>query len=493
MGELWQVSLFYMLIYACHVSLAFQLSTNTELGSEIDDEIAQNPLAHDFAAEEHLNENPSVTRTPQKPQGPQMDDPLVHNPGMQVPQRRLTNFFGAFGNQHAEFSPQKPPPSDVDPSGSLQTSQTNDPLVQRTGVQVPQRRLTSFFGALSNQYGESSPQRPTAAKKPQSALAHPSRSLQASQTNDPLVQRTGVQVPQRRMTSFIGALGWTSPQHPTATQKPPSNEANNSRRPSTRWLSKPLGHAEEAHLPHRRLINSAGVWINPQSSGSDSSQTQASDPLVHNPGVQVPQRRLNTFVSALGNHLGNVNSFSQLPEATTTQRPQSSGTNLYSSWAHLMNDPLVDNPGVLSPGKAHQSHPSELVTGQQHQQKPLSPRSSGPRQEWQRPPAQTFSQGSQVTALKNHPKDLRTEVQPVTPDSVQAVCGEKTLQLTVKMDFLGTGHLIDPEDITLGGCAPTGFVESQQELLFETPLHECGATVQVSAGIRHLCLLKIMT
>lgn len=486
----------------------------------MDDQIDQNPSAHaslekealfewsgqqgqshgDVAAEEDLNDKPSEAKTHQIPQGHQMDDPLVHSPGVQVPQRQQTNNFGVWGNQYGESSPQKLQSSE--PSRSPQSSQTNDPLVQSTGIQIPQRQLTSFIGTWSNQHGRSFPQRPTAVQKPQSAHVEPTRSLQSSQTNDPLVHSTGVQVPQERLSSFTGAWsnqwrnqsGWTSPQHPVATQKTSSFEANPSGRPLTRWISDPLVHRPGVQLPQKKLTSFAGVWINqdgesspkrptqnPQSYGPRSSWSQGhnltSDPLVHNPGVQVPQRQLTSFLGALSNQLGQ--SFSQHPTATTTQRPKSSGANPYRRWTNLMNNPVIQNPSMLAPQKAHRGHPHQFVTGLQHQQKPQSPGSSVPRQHWLRPPAQTF-QESQVTAVKSRPTEQRTEIkQPVTPESVLAVCGDKLLQLNVKLDFLGTGHLIDPADITLGSCTPTGFVESKQELLFETLLHECGATVQL--------------
>ncbi|XP_035243668.1 zona pellucida sperm-binding protein 3-like isoform X1 [Anguilla anguilla] len=70
-------------------------------------------------------------------------------------------------------------------------------------------------------------------------------------------------------------------------------------------------------------------------------------------------------------------------------------------------------------------------------------------------------------------------VEPPTPkpDAVKAHCGESSVQLEVDMDLLGIGHLIQPSDITLGGCGPVGQDKSSLHLLFETELHGCGSVL----------------
>ncbi|KAL2102806.1 hypothetical protein ACEWY4_001974 [Coilia grayii] len=177
----------------------------------------------------------------------------------------------------------------------------------------------------------------------------------------------------------------------------------------------------------------------PRASKSDGWRQQPEihfdDPLVQNPGQIVLQR---PFVLNLPKASLEVEDpLVQNPGQIVLQRPFV--LNLPKPSLEV-EDPLVQNPGRLVP------------------QQPLA-----------------------IDLSVVPPKmDQKMELQPpMTPQSVSAVCGEKSLQLIVKMDFLGTGHLIDPADISLGGCGPTGLDESQQELFFETPLHECGGTAQM--------------
>ncbi|KAG5847602.1 hypothetical protein ANANG_G00127920 [Anguilla anguilla] len=64
------------------------------------------------------------------------------------------------------------------------------------------------------------------------------------------------------------------------------------------------------------------------------------------------------------------------------------------------------------------------------------------------------------------------------PDSVKAHCGETSVQLEVDVDLFGIGNLIQPSDITLGGCNPIG--QDHSWLLFETQLHACGSTLMMT-------------
>ncbi|XP_035248068.1 zona pellucida sperm-binding protein 3-like isoform X1 [Anguilla anguilla] len=81
------------------------------------------------------------------------------------------------------------------------------------------------------------------------------------------------------------------------------------------------------------------------------------------------------------------------------------------------------------------------------------------------------------------PKGSTIPVEPPTPkpDAVKAHCGESSVQLEVDMDLLGIGHLIQPTDITLGGCGPVDLDGPTQVLLFETELHSCGSVLAMTA------------
>ncbi|KAJ8407526.1 hypothetical protein AAFF_G00273830 [Aldrovandia affinis] len=69
----------------------------------------------------------------------------------------------------------------------------------------------------------------------------------------------------------------------------------------------------------------------------------------------------------------------------------------------------------------------------------------------------------------------------VKPDTVRAQCEESSVQVEVDLDLLGIGQLIEPSDITLGGCAPVGQDNSAQALLFESELQGCGSTLTPKA------------
>ncbi|XP_034384977.1 zona pellucida sperm-binding protein 3-like [Cyclopterus lumpus] len=65
--------------------------------------------------------------------------------------------------------------------------------------------------------------------------------------------------------------------------------------------------------------------------------------------------------------------------------------------------------------------------------------------------------------------------QPDTDNRVAVRCGESKIQVEVSQDLLGLGKLIDPEDITLGGCSPTEIDDWAHVLVFEYELHNCGS------------------
>nr|XP_029542823.1 zona pellucida sperm-binding protein 3-like isoform X1 [Oncorhynchus nerka] len=88
-----------------------------------------------------------------------------------------------------------------------------------------------------------------------------------------------------------------------------------------------------------------------------------------------------------------------------------------------------------------------------------------------------------------YPEDPVKEVQlaideqrplPVPASSIAVQCGETAARVEVKRDLLGIGQLIDPADLTLGGCAVTGEDASAQVLIFVTELHECGSTLTMT-------------
>ncbi|KAL4617209.1 zona pellucida sperm-binding protein 3-like [Arapaima gigas] len=64
--------------------------------------------------------------------------------------------------------------------------------------------------------------------------------------------------------------------------------------------------------------------------------------------------------------------------------------------------------------------------------------------------------------------------------SVIAECWERSVLVAVQRDLLGTGHLIQPSEVTLGGCASSGQDATAYILFFETELHSCGSTMTMT-------------
>nr|BCD71186.1 egg envelope protein [Sardinops melanostictus] len=70
--------------------------------------------------------------------------------------------------------------------------------------------------------------------------------------------------------------------------------------------------------------------------------------------------------------------------------------------------------------------------------------------------------------------DLRT---PIIPNSIQVQCEEQQVLIEVDMDFFKNGQLINPTDLTLGGCAVVGQDLSANKMLLQSDLHNCGSVL----------------
>ncbi|XP_036420922.1 zona pellucida sperm-binding protein 3-like [Colossoma macropomum] len=71
--------------------------------------------------------------------------------------------------------------------------------------------------------------------------------------------------------------------------------------------------------------------------------------------------------------------------------------------------------------------------------------------------------------------------QPVSVVSVAADCGENSVYVEVKKDLFGTGELINPSALSLGGCAATGEDSAAQVLIFEAELQLCNSVLTTTA------------
>ncbi|XP_066529977.1 zona pellucida sperm-binding protein 3-like [Hoplias malabaricus] len=69
---------------------------------------------------------------------------------------------------------------------------------------------------------------------------------------------------------------------------------------------------------------------------------------------------------------------------------------------------------------------------------------------------------------------------PVQVSSVAADCGESTVYVEVKKDLFGSGELINPSLLSIGGCAPIGEDPAAQVLIFEEQLQNCNSVLTMT-------------
>ena len=72
-------------------------------------------------------------------------------------------------------------------------------------------------------------------------------------------------------------------------------------------------------------------------------------------------------------------------------------------------------------------------------------------------------------------------VVPIPADSIRIQCEEPQVLVEVDMDFFKTGQMINPADMSLGGCASTAEDPATKRLLFQAELQACGSVLTVSS------------
>lgn len=68
---------------------------------------------------------------------------------------------------------------------------------------------------------------------------------------------------------------------------------------------------------------------------------------------------------------------------------------------------------------------------------------------------------------------------PLPANTVELQCGEVSVSVQVKQDFLGNNQFINSSDLTLGGCPSVGFDDHARTVAFESTLQGCGSTLTV--------------
>ncbi|KAM6932966.1 uncharacterized protein FYW49_001361 [Xenentodon cancila] len=83
-----------------------------------------------------------------------------------------------------------------------------------------------------------------------------------------------------------------------------------------------------------------------------------------------------------------------------------------------------------------------------------------------------------VDPVKKPPVQFKVQ-EPVVFNRVAVRCGESKVQVEVNQDMLGLGTLINPDEITLGGCPVADVDDDAHVLIFESELHDCGSTLEM--------------
>ncbi|XP_066497858.1 zona pellucida glycoprotein 3e isoform X1 [Hoplias malabaricus] len=70
--------------------------------------------------------------------------------------------------------------------------------------------------------------------------------------------------------------------------------------------------------------------------------------------------------------------------------------------------------------------------------------------------------------------------QPVQVQAVAVECNDNSIYVEVKKDLFGTGIVIDPSVLTLGGCAVQGEDSDAQVFILQSELHDCNSSLRLT-------------
>ncbi|KAM4554229.1 zona pellucida sperm-binding protein 3-like [Fundulus diaphanus] len=88
-----------------------------------------------------------------------------------------------------------------------------------------------------------------------------------------------------------------------------------------------------------------------------------------------------------------------------------------------------------------------------------------------------YPEDPQPDPKPNVPFELR---HPVPAATVAVECREAIAHVEVKKDMFGTGQPINPNDLTLGNCAPVAEDPVARVLIYEAELHLCGSQLMMT-------------
>ncbi len=146
-----------------------------------------------------------------------------------------------------------------------------------------------------------------------------------------------------------------------------------------------------------------------------------------------------------------------------TEKPQSVDSHLREQWSPIQG---------LYEVQSQRPQLNPLTTD-------LAPSSIQSKQELQGPVRELTWKFPKVPEEPVQPYFKFELQQPQPSDSVAVQCWENGVHVEVKQDFFGTGQLLEPSLLSLGGCAVVNMDAAARVLIFQSELHECGSQLVV--------------
>ncbi|XP_029110339.1 zona pellucida sperm-binding protein 3-like [Scleropages formosus] len=162
------------------------------------------------------------------------------------------------------------------------------------------------------------------------------------------------------------------------------------------------------------------------------------------------------------------------------QQPQGVSSPQFSSMRPVQLDPLVQNSNLVEPVfELPYSQPSvqvesvrPVLPAHYRQASAVLPVHGG----------QSSVPASLVQPAAQVPLSVKSQFL-AQPSAVKVECREDSVLVEVQQDMLSNGQMIQPSEITLGGCVPVGQDPSRGVLLFVSELHGCGSTLTVTDSL----------
>uniref|UniRef100_A0AAZ3PVL6 Zona pellucida sperm-binding protein 3 n=1 Tax=Oncorhynchus tshawytscha TaxID=74940 RepID=A0AAZ3PVL6_ONCTS len=226
-------------------------------------------------------------------------------------------------------------------------------------------------------------------------------------------------------------------------QGPGEPEGQGPGEPEGQGPSELLGKEPSEILGNERSEQPVGQEPSEQPVGHEPSQPVAQEPVGHEPVEQPVGQPLGQEPSEyVGEPVGQDSS-----------------------------EPVAQEPSEPVGEQPVGQEPSEQPVGQDLVGLPLGQK---PIQD-EDPESSQSKQASENPLTWSYPEVAKPEHRPT--------CGESVVRVQVNQDLLGIGRLIQPERITLGGCAATEEDAEAHVITFESELHGCGSELTMTEDV----------